>query len=158
MRNFSAENIGKMLIGTNGKNLMKKAFIIYITLILFTFTVFAQEIKSNRAGKRRTISGVSKKKLSVQKRIRNRKFKFLSKPIPNFTDEARKRYTQGIVELKITFNENGKVGIIEVIKGLPSGLTENAIKAAKQIKFKPAIKKRKLVKTTITIEYIFDFF
>jgi hypothetical protein len=42
------------------------------------------------------------------------------------------------VKLAIYFDWNGKVSIAGVISSLPSGLRQEAINAAKQIKFKPA--------------------
>jgi Gram-negative bacterial TonB protein C-terminal len=60
-----------------------------------------------------------------------------SQPKPLFTDEARKADTQGIVSLRVIFLETGQIGNISVIQGLPNGLTENAISAAKRIKFEP---------------------
>ncbi|MGH9898589.1 MAG: energy transducer TonB, partial [Pyrinomonadaceae bacterium] len=62
----------------------------------------------------------------------------LSKPSPPYTEEARKNNTTGTVILRIVFGSNGQVGGIKTIQGLPFGLTENAIAAARQIQFIPA--------------------
>lgn len=64
----------------------------------------------------------------------------LSKPIPAYTDSARTKQSQGVVKLRVTFNANETIGNISVIEGLPDGLTEQAIEAARQIKFKAFIK------------------
>jgi hypothetical protein len=40
--------------------------------------------------------------------------------------------------LIVVFNSNGKIGGVDVIEGLPDGLTEKAVEVAKAIKFKPA--------------------
>ena len=48
-----------------------------------------------------------------------------------------------------------KVKHIEVITGLPDGLSDRAIEAARQIKFKPARKDGKPVSAWIELEYGF---
>ncbi|HEY7181260.1 MAG TPA: TonB family protein [Blastocatellia bacterium] len=57
---------------------------------------------------------------------------------PEYTEAARKNKVEGNVRLIVVFQSNGKIGHIDVIQGLPDGLTEKAIEAAKAIKFKPA--------------------
>jgi hypothetical protein len=44
------------------------------------------------------------------------------------------------VKLKITFLATGQIGAIFVVKGLPNGLSEQAVIAAKGIRFEPAKK------------------
>jgi TonB family protein len=58
---------------------------------------------------------------------------------PEYTEAARKNRVEGDVRLMVIFRSNGKIGHIDVIEGLPDGLTEKAIEVAKAIKFKPAI-------------------
>ena len=65
---------------------------------------------------------------------------------------------QGKVVLKVTFSDTGKIGAISVISGLGNGATENALEAAKQIKFKPAIKNGKPVSVTKPVEYVFTLY
>ncbi|HEU0179804.1 MAG TPA: TonB family protein [Blastocatellia bacterium] len=57
---------------------------------------------------------------------------------PEYTDAARKNRVEGDVRLMVIFRSNGKIGQIEVIEGLPDGLTDKAIEIAKELKFKPA--------------------
>jgi TonB family protein len=64
--------------------------------------------------------------------------KILSKPRPFYTAEARSQGVQGTVRLKVTFISSGAIGAITVITGLPYGLTEKAIEAARSIRFEPA--------------------
>ena len=66
--------------------------------------------------------------------------RILSKPEPSFTDEARQNDVDGVVRLRLVLAASGKVTDISVIEGLPYGLTDNALKAANEIKFTPAIK------------------
>jgi TonB family protein len=65
---------------------------------------------------------------------------------------------QGKVVLRVTFSHTGEIGAISVISGLGNGATENAVEAAKQIKFKPAIKNGKPVMVTKPVEYVFSIY
>lgn len=62
----------------------------------------------------------------------------LDKPRPEYTAEGRSLKLEGDVVLELVFLANGTVQINRVVSGLGHGLDEAAIKAAKQIKFKPA--------------------
>ncbi len=62
----------------------------------------------------------------------------LSKPEPQYTEEARRHQIVGTVILRAVFAADGKVKLILVIKALPRGLTERAVEAARRIKFTPA--------------------
>ena len=62
-----------------------------------------------------------------------------SKPKPSYTREARRLGVQGFVVLKLLLSARAKVSRIRVVKGLPAGLTENAIRAACDMDFKPAV-------------------
>lgn len=65
--------------------------------------------------------------------------RILYKPIaPYPKDESdRSSCVTGAVRLRIEFKSNSKIGAIQVIYGLPYGLTESAIEAAKHIIFDP---------------------
>jgi TonB family protein len=88
----------------------------------------------------------------------NEALKILFKPRANYTDLARENMIQGTVVLKVTFLANGQIGGIIPVKGLPSGLTEQAIAAARTIKFEPAKINGRAVAVTKTIEYSFAIF
>lgn len=79
-------------------------------------------------------------------------------PLPKYTNDAKEKNIQGKVILRVTFLANGKIGSISVIQNLPFGLTEKAIAAAKQIKFKPASSHGTLQNETKTIEYSFTIY
>lgn len=64
----------------------------------------------------------------------------------------------GVVRLRVRFLENGKIGNIYPVGSLPYGATENAIEAAKLIKFQPAMKDGKAVTITKVIEYSFTWY
>jgi TonB family protein len=80
----------------------------------------------------------------------------LSRPKPIYTDEARKNLVSGTVVLKAVLASNGQVANIRVIKGLPNGLTEQAIAAAKELRFVPAMKDGHAVSQEIQLEYNFN--
>ena len=82
----------------------------------------------------------------------------LSKPEPQYTEEARKNQITGTVVLKAVFTSGGQVSQISTIKGLPFGLTEKAIAAARAIKFVPATKDGHAVSMYMTLEYNFNLY
>jgi TonB family protein len=77
------------------------------------------------------------------------------KVIANYTDEAFEKAVSGKVVLKAILSAEGKVTKIQVVKGLPDGLTEKAIHAAQKIKFDPALKGGKPMTYRVKIEYSF---
>jgi TonB family protein len=77
------------------------------------------------------------------------------KPEPGFTEEARKNGVEGVVRLRAVLNVSGEVTSISVVKGVPDGLTEKAIAAARQIRFTPAEKDGRAVSQYVVLEYNF---
>jgi len=80
----------------------------------------------------------------------------LSAPAARYTEEARAHGTQGMVILRVLVDEDGSVKAVRVVRGLPDGLTESAIAAARQTKFKPAMKDGKPVAYWIGLEINFN--
>lgn len=78
-----------------------------------------------------------------------------AKPKPSYTKEARRIGIQGFVTLKVLLSASGKISRVRVMKGLRAGLTENAIRAACKIEFKPAMKNGQPVSQWVTAEYVF---
>ncbi|HXY77593.1 MAG TPA: energy transducer TonB [Candidatus Acidoferrales bacterium] len=62
------------------------------------------------------------------------------KPNPLYTAEARNLKIEGEVVLEMSFGANGMLQVNRVVNGLGHGLDEAAITAAKQIRFKPALR------------------
>jgi TonB family protein len=62
----------------------------------------------------------------------------LEKPKPVYTEEARALKLQGDVAIDVVFLANGTVQVTKIVSGLGHGLDEAAVRAAQQIKFKPA--------------------
>jgi TonB family protein len=86
------------------------------------------------------------------------KAQILRKPPPSFPRQARGHIRRGYVILRAILAADETVKHIEVITGLPHGLTESAIAAARQIKFKPARKDGKPVSVWVEVEYQFQVF
>lgn len=84
------------------------------------------------------------------------KAEITAKPDPVYTREARRAGVQGIVTLKLLLLPDEKIDRIKVVRGLPYGLTENAIRAACKVKFKPAVKAGNPVAQWVTIQYGFQ--
>jgi protein TonB len=64
----------------------------------------------------------------------------LNQPRPLFTEEARRNKVQGVVRVRILVDTNGAVKEVVLMRGLPDGLNEQAIRAAYQMRFRPAMK------------------
>jgi TonB family protein len=62
----------------------------------------------------------------------------LDKPRPQYTAEGRTMKIEGDVVLDVVFLADGTIQVNNVISGLGHGLDQAAIRAAQQIKFKPA--------------------
>ena len=84
--------------------------------------------------------------------------KIISKPRPGYTDAARQNNIQGTVILRVTFLASGQIGSVSVVKGLPNGLSEKAIAAAKGINFEPAKTNGVGQSVTKQVEYSFSIY
>jgi TonB family protein len=80
------------------------------------------------------------------------------KPGPRYTEDARRNQVTGTVIIKAVFTSAGNVSNISIVSGLPFGLTENAIAAAKKIKFIPAMKDGHYVSMWMQLEYNFALY
>ena len=81
-----------------------------------------------------------------------------SKPRPGYTDAARQNNIQGQVTLRVTFNANGTIGNISPVSGLPHGLTEQAIAAARNIRFEPQLVDGVAKSVTKTLQFSFSIY
>ena len=80
----------------------------------------------------------------------------LSKPTPAYTDEARAKRIEGEVLLEVVFEATGKLRVLKVVRGLGHGLDENAVRAAEQIHFKPALRDGQPSDSTAVVHIIFQ--
>ncbi len=84
--------------------------------------------------------------------------RLLSKPEPQYTEEARRNQITGTVVLHVVFASSGEVVQIRALRTLPFGLTERAIAAARQIQFVPAAKGGQPVSVAMQLEYNFNLY
>ena len=96
---------------------------------------------------------------AVQKQpepVNEKPVEILVKPRPDYTDEARKMRVEGEVLLRVQFSSSGVARVLEVTRGLGYGLNENAIRAAEQIRFKPAQRAGQPVDSTAIVHIVFQ--
>jgi TonB family protein len=84
--------------------------------------------------------------------------RIISKPRANYTDAARSNNIQGTVMLRVTFLASGTIGGISPVSGLPYGLTEQAIAAARLMRFEPAKKNGVPYTVTKVVPYYFTIY
>jgi TonB family protein len=84
--------------------------------------------------------------------------KILYQEKAKYTEEARQNKIQGSVMLSLVFTADGRIENIRVVRGLPDGLTEKAIEAAKKIRFQPAVKNGQPVSVRGTLEFSFNLY
>lgn len=62
----------------------------------------------------------------------------LSSVMPRYTEEAKKERIQGVVIVQTVIEKDGTVSDVQILKGLPFGLSEAAAEAIRQWTFEPA--------------------
>jgi TonB family protein len=65
--------------------------------------------------------------------------KAVHKVQPVYTESARKACVKGVVILELVIDTQGAVESVKVLRGLPLGLTESAVRAAEQWRFEPCV-------------------
>jgi TonB family protein len=80
----------------------------------------------------------------------------LSKPTPVYTQEARSMRIEGEVLLEVVLEASGSLRVVRVVHGLGHGLDDNAVKAAEQIRFKPAMRDGQPADSTVVVHIIFQ--
>jgi TonB family protein len=80
----------------------------------------------------------------------------ISKPIPVYTQEARNLRIEGEVLLEVVLGASGSLRVTRVVRGLGHGLDDNAVKAAEQIRFKPAMRNGQPTDSTVVLHIIFQ--
>jgi TonB family protein len=80
----------------------------------------------------------------------------LSKPTPIYTEEARAKRIEGEVLLEVVLEATGKLRVLRIVRGLGHGLDDAAVRAAEQIRFKPAQKDGQPSDSTAVLHIIFQ--
>jgi TonB family protein len=79
----------------------------------------------------------------------------LAKPTPVYTAEARARGIEGEVVVEVLFQASGQARVLRTLRGLGHGLDEAAVRAAEQIRFKPARRDGHAVDSSATVHIVF---
>jgi len=74
---------------------------------------------------------------------------------PKYSEVAMRRKVQGTVQTSAVVLADGKVGDVSITRSLDEDLDQEAIKAVKQWRFKPATKDGKAVAVEVEIELTF---
>ena len=77
-------------------------------------------------------------------------------PRPRYTEEGRQARVQGVVILEAVVDEEGNVARVRVLKGPPRGLSEEAVKAAKLRKYRPATRAGQAVAVFVNLTIRFS--
>jgi TonB family protein len=80
----------------------------------------------------------------------------ISKPTPVYTQEAKTLRIEGEVLLEVVLEASGNLRVLRVVRGLGHGLDDNAVKAAEQIHFKPAMRDGQPADSTVVLHIIFQ--
>jgi TonB family protein len=74
---------------------------------------------------------------------------------PTFTEEARRNRVKGAVRLGLEIGSDGAVRGLEVLNALPDGLTDEAVRIAHRLIFRPAIRSGEPVPCQISLDIEF---
>jgi TonB family protein len=86
----------------------------------------------------------------------DRDVEIVSKPRPQYTDEARMLGVEGEVVLEVLFGADGEVRVKRMLRGLGHGLDERAVEAASLINFLPGRRDGKAVDIVATVRIQFQ--
>jgi TonB family protein len=78
------------------------------------------------------------------------------KPVPVYTQEARQLHLEGEVLVRVTFGAAGNLRVEQVVRGLGHGLDESALRAAQQIRFRPAKRNGEPYDSTALVHIVFE--
>lgn len=149
---FSENSQNKVLVNTNKKPTKSKVDSTNKT----TSTADGKVADSNQSDKSNGI-GFTYPDLTKLK-VKDSALKILAKPRPPYTELAREYNFQGFVMLRVTFLENGKIGDVSAVEKIPLGLTDNAIKAVRSMRFVSAIRGGKPFSVVKIVQYNFSIY
>ncbi len=81
----------------------------------------------------------------------------VEQPAVEYAKEAGPKDIDGVVILSLDLSSTGQVQNINIIHGLSEGQNNAAIRAARKIKFMPAVKNGEPISQSLTVEYPFRF-
>src|SRR5690606_37124737 len=109
-------------------------------------------------GRSATTDPEKKKDAAASPKSANAPLRLISKPRAQYTDFARFYNIQGTVRVRVTFGDDSKIGAVTVLDKLPFGLVDEAVKAAKDIKFKAQEPEGEAITTIRLVEYKFTIY
>jgi len=80
------------------------------------------------------------------------------KPNPSYTPKAREKGTIGTISFRVTFGAEGRVEKIVALNELENGLTEEAVKVVRLIRFLPQQEDNKPVTVERVLQYSFSIY
>jgi TonB family protein len=131
----------------------KASFIIFTTLVLaFVSHASALAQSSNAA-----VAGKKCGRPIYEPKEVTRRPLLVPRDSPELTPQALAHNVRGRVVLSAVLCHTGKVTDIQIIEGLPFGVTEKVIEAARQIQFEPAERNGRRVSQLTRFEYSFSY-
>jgi len=91
-------------------------------------------------------------------KLEDKQFTIISKPRAFYTNVARNKGISGTVKILVLFGSSGQIEGAILKNSIGGGLDENALTAARQIKFTPRIEDGKPITIMRTVEYSFTIY
>ena len=126
----------------------------YLNLLIASLCVFVLAPFTPAQEQQRTLSYTVEKVYSREEVTKPAVI--ISNPKLNYRMDQGDNNITGVVELRMTLSSSGRVENIQVVQGLSLGQNNAAIRAARQIKFMPAVKDGMPVSQTHVQEYTFQ--
>lgn len=103
-----------------------------------------------------TVAPVATTRVPESDKSKTKPVEILSKPRPMYTAEARQLHVEGEVLVEVTFAASGQLQVGHVVRGLGHGLDESALRAAQQIRFRPAQRDGAPYDSTALVHIVFE--
>jgi TonB family protein len=108
------------------------------------------------AGFAQAVSFAPPPKARAEEKPNGTPVQILYKPAPVYTAEAREMHLEGEVLVRVTFGATGHLRVEQVVRGLGHGLDEAALRAAEQIRFRPAQRDGQTYDSTALVHIVFE--
>ena len=85
---------------------------------------------------------------------KDRKLKILKRPQPSMQGCGQ---STGVIRARVTFDKSGKIGLVDAERSSGcDNFDRSALRAAKEIRFEPAMKNGELITVVKLVEYTFN--
>jgi TonB family protein len=95
-------------------------------------------------------------KAHAEEKSNTKPVEILFKPKPAYTEEGRRLKIEGEVLVEVVFTAAGQLRVQRVVRGLGHGLDESALRAAQQIRFRPARRDGSPYDSTALVHIVFE--